>query len=48
MKTGLNFYTTTIINSDKYVNGKSRFKADTNAAYIYPGMTFFKDGIQKV
>lgn len=48
MKTGLNFYTTTIINSDKYVNGKSRFKADTNAAYIYPGMTFFKEGIQKV
>ena len=48
MKTGLNFYTTTIINSDKYVNGKSRFKADTNAAYIYPGMTFFKDGIQKI
>lgn len=48
MKTGLNFYTTTIINSDKYVNGKSRFKADTKAAYIYPGMTFFKDGIQKV
>lgn len=48
MKTGLNFYTTTIINSDKYVNGKSHFKADTNAAYIYPGMTFFKDGIQKV
>ena len=34
MKTGLNFYTTTIINSDKYVNGKSRFKADTKAAYI--------------
>lgn len=48
MKTGLNFYTTTIINSDKYVNGKSRFKADTKAAYIYPGMTFFKEGIQKV
>lgn len=48
MKTGLNFYTTTIINSDKYVNGKSHFKADANAAYIYPGMTFFKDGIQKV
>lgn len=48
MKTSLNFYTTTIINSDKYVNGKSRFKADTKAAYIYPGMTFFKDGIQKV
>lgn len=48
MKTGLNFYTTTIINSDKYVNGKSRFKADTKAAYIYPGMTFFKDSIQKV
>ena len=48
MKTGLNFYTTTIINSDKYVNGKSRFKADTKAAYIYPGMTFFKDGIQKI
>lgn len=48
MKTGLNFYTTTIINSDKYVNGKSHFKADTNAAYIYPGMTFFKEGIQKV
>ena len=47
MKTGLNFYTTTIINSNKYVNGKSRFKADTDAAYIYPGMTFFKDGIQK-
>ena len=48
MKTGLNFYTTTIINSDKYVNGKSRFKADKKAAYIYPGMTFFKDGIQKI
>ncbi len=48
MKTGLNFYTTTIINSDKYVNGKERFKADTKAAYIYPGMTFFKEGIQKV
>ena len=48
MKTGLNFYTTTIINSDKYVNGKHHFKADTKAAYIYPGMTFFKEGIQKV
>lgn len=48
MKTGLNFYTTTIINSDKYVNGKERFKADAKAAYIYPGMTFFKEGIQKV
>lgn len=48
MKTGLNFYTTTIINSDKYVNGKPHFKADTKAAYIYPGMTFFKEGIQKV
>lgn len=48
MKTGLNFYTTTIINSDKYVNGKPHFKADKKAAYIYPGMTFFKEGIQKV
>lgn len=47
MKTGLNFYTTTIINSNKF-NGKDRIVADTNKLVIKPGMTFEKDNIQKV
>lgn len=47
MKTGLNFYTTTIINSAKY-NGTDHFKADASKLEIRPGMTFKKDNIQKV
>ena len=47
MKTGLNFYTTTIINSDKF-NGKAKFKVENNTLTIKPGMTFEKSNIQKV